>query len=89
MEVGSGTGGNLAMLSDFGRLFAMELNPEARALSDRRSIIKAEEGILPDGIPFGNQQFDLIAALTCSNILNLTWKAWWRCVPDWRSAENC
>jgi SAM-dependent methyltransferase len=62
LEVGSGTGGNLAMLSDFGRLFAMELNPEARALSDRRSIIKAEEGILPDGIPFGNQQFDLIAA---------------------------
>ncbi len=62
LEVGSGTGGNLAMLSQFGRLFAMELNPEARALSDRRSVVKAEHGMLPDRIPFGSQQFDLITA---------------------------
>jgi SAM-dependent methyltransferase len=62
LEVGSGTGGNLAMLSQFGRLFAMELDLEARALSDRRSVVMAEEGILPDRIPFGSRQFDLIAA---------------------------
>jgi SAM-dependent methyltransferase len=62
LEAGSGTGGNLAMLAQFGHLFAMELNPEARALSDRRSIAKAEEGMLPDRIPFGRQQFDLITA---------------------------
>jgi SAM-dependent methyltransferase len=40
----------------------MELNPEARALSDRRGVAKAEEGMLPDRIPFGRQQFDLITA---------------------------
>jgi SAM-dependent methyltransferase len=62
LEVGSGTGGNLAMLSHFGRLFAMELNTSARVLSDRRGIVKAEEGRLPDHIPFGDRQFDLIAA---------------------------
>jgi SAM-dependent methyltransferase len=50
------------MLSRFGRLFAMELNPEARALSDLRNIVKVEEGVLPDTIPFGNQKFDLITA---------------------------
>jgi SAM-dependent methyltransferase len=62
LEAGSGTGGNLAMLSQFGHLFAMELNSEARALSDQRRIVKAEEGMLPDRIPFGSQQFDLITA---------------------------
>jgi SAM-dependent methyltransferase len=62
LEVGSGTGGNLAMLSQFGRLSAMELDAEARFLSDRRGIVKAEEGILPHRIPFGNRRFDLITA---------------------------
>jgi SAM-dependent methyltransferase len=62
LEVGSGTGGNLAMLSQFGRLFAMELDAEARALSDRRRIVKAEKGILPHQIPFGDRRFDVIAA---------------------------
>lgn len=61
LEVGSGTGGNLAMLSEFGRLFAMELDAEARSFSDRRGLVKAEEGILPDRIPFGDRRFDLIA----------------------------
>ena len=62
LEVGSGTGGNLSMLSQFGRLFAMELNAEARALSDQRGIVRAEAGMLPDRIPFGDQQFDVITA---------------------------
>lgn len=62
LEIGSGTGGNLSMLSQFGRLFAMEMNPEARALSDRRGIVRAEAGLLPDHIPFGDQKFDVIAA---------------------------
>ncbi len=62
LEVGSGTGGNLSMLSQFGRLFAMEMDAEARALSDRRGIVKAEAGLLPEHIPFDDQRFDLIAA---------------------------
>jgi SAM-dependent methyltransferase len=62
LEVGSGTGGNLEMLSRFGRLFATELDTEARAFSDRRGIVKAEKGILPHQIPFGDRRFDLIAA---------------------------
>lgn len=62
LDVGSGTGGNLPMLARFGRVYAMELNAAARAMSDQRNIAKAEEGSLPDQIPFGSQNFDLITA---------------------------
>lgn len=60
LDVGSGTGGNLAMLARFGRVHPMELNAEARAISDKRNLAKAAEGMLPEQIPFGAQKFDLI-----------------------------
>lgn len=62
LEVGCGTGGNLAMLSRFGRLSALELDDDARALASGRGIVEVCSGRLPDRIPF-DQDFDLIVAL--------------------------
>ncbi len=59
LDAGSGTGGNLAMLSSLGHVYAMELDADARELAEKRGIVKLEEGELPGRIPFGGQQFDL------------------------------
>jgi SAM-dependent methyltransferase len=61
LDAGSGTGGNLAMLSSFGRVSAMELDEEARELANKRGIVKVEEGEFPSRIPFEGTQFDLVA----------------------------
>lgn len=61
LDAGSGTGGNLAMLLSFGRVFAMEMDAEARVLANKRGIVTVEAGEFPEHIPFGDQQFDLIA----------------------------
>ncbi len=59
LDAGSGTGGNLGMLSQYGNVFAMEMDGHARALASSRSIVRVEEGVLPHSIPFAPQQFDL------------------------------
>lgn len=61
LDAGSGTGGNLGMLSEYGTVFAMEMDEQARALASSRNIVKVEEGMLPHSIPFAPQQFDLAA----------------------------
>jgi SAM-dependent methyltransferase len=61
LDAGSGTGGNLAMLSSFGHVCAMEMDAEARALADKRGIVTVEEGEFPDRIPFADKQFGLVA----------------------------
>lgn len=60
LDAGSGTGGNLEMLSKFGHVFAMEMDGEARRLADARGIVTVEPGEMPDNIPFGQMRFDLI-----------------------------
>lgn len=60
LDVGCGTGGNLAMLSQAGNLKAMELNDAGRAMANSRGIVRAEPGRLPDALPFQGTQFDLI-----------------------------
>ena len=60
LDAGSGTGGNLAMLSAFGHVSAMELDEAARELANRRGIVKVQAGELPDRIPFGEMKFDLV-----------------------------
>ena len=62
LEVGSGTGGNLVMLSHHGRVSALEMDSDARKLSSEKThgqfTIRA--GNCPDDIPFQGEQFDLI-----------------------------
>jgi len=62
LEAGCGTGGNLAMLSRFGKLEAFELDDEARAIAESKMPIKVKHGILPDGIPFKAGTFDVVTA---------------------------
>jgi len=60
LDAGSGTGGNLRMLSGFCKLSAMEMDASARALANARGVVPVVEGQLPETIPFGDAQFDLV-----------------------------
>jgi SAM-dependent methyltransferase len=62
LELGAGTGGNLAMLGAFGRVIAVEMNDTARLIAASKNAgASIEPGRLPDGLPFGaEQKFDLI-----------------------------
>ncbi len=61
LELGSGTGGNLEMLSRFGRVTAVEMNETALEISARRNAgAEIKPGFLPNNLPLGAQKFDLI-----------------------------
>jgi SAM-dependent methyltransferase len=61
LELGSGTGGNLLMLSQFGGVTAVEMNEAAREISRRHgSNADIQAGYLPDDLPLADQKFDLI-----------------------------
>lgn len=62
LELGSGTGGNFAMLSRFGVVTAVELNEVARniSLGKTPSVQDVRAGSLPGDLPLGDQKFDLI-----------------------------
>src|SRR5437588_2989785 len=63
LEVGCGTGHNLAMLKEFGRLEASELDRCARAVANKRLPRKVKEARLPDLSMFERNGYDLIALL--------------------------
>lgn len=63
LDVGCGTGGNLALLSKYGRVSALEMNEAAREYSLQRGICEVRYGRLPDEIPYPDSQFDLIVLL--------------------------
>jgi SAM-dependent methyltransferase len=63
LEVGCGTGHNLAMLKEFGQLDASELDRCARALANKRLPRKVKEAKLPDLSMFKRNEYDLIALL--------------------------
>jgi len=63
LEIGCGTGHNLEMLGRFGRLDALELDDEARAIAERRLGRKAMSAPLPELAGVRNRHYDLIAAL--------------------------
>lgn len=62
LEVGSGTGGNLRMLTRHGKVSAMELNEIACKIANERQVIPVKLGGLPDKIPFSNE-YDIILIL--------------------------
>lgn len=63
LELGAGTGHNLAMLSRFGRVEASELDPIARELASERLGRPVVEAALPDLTMFPADSYDLIALL--------------------------
>lgn len=62
LEIGCGTGHNLSMLSGFGHVEGLELDDEARALSERRLGRAVLSSPLPElaGVP--DRHYDLIGA---------------------------
>ena len=63
LELGAGTGHNLAMLSRFGQVEASELDPIARKLASERLGKPVLEAALPDLTMFPQSAYDLIALL--------------------------
>jgi SAM-dependent methyltransferase len=63
LEVGCGTGHNLAMLGKFGKVEASELDDYARELATQRLGRKVEKVALPDLSKFPADAYDMIALL--------------------------
>lgn len=63
LEMGCGTGSNIALLRQFGRLDAVEPDGPARAFATRRSGLTVKGGLLPDGVDLDDDAYDLIAML--------------------------
>ena len=61
LEAGCGPGGNLEMLSGFGRVCAFEPHGPSRAVCAARGFARVLAGSLPDQIPFA-ERFDLVCA---------------------------
>lgn len=63
LEVGCGPGGNMRMLSRFGRLTCVESEPFARQLAGERGLAEVLPGELPDGLPAFSRRFDLVTVM--------------------------
>ena len=63
LEIGCGTGHNLAMLGEFGELDALELDATARALAEKRLGRPVLSAPLPELRGVAERHYDLIAAL--------------------------
>src|SRR5437773_12084536 len=75
LEIGCGNGGNLPLLSAYGRIVAVEVDEAARSRASSRGIARIERGWLPDRIPYGNRRFDLITVLDVLEHVNDDQKA--------------
>ena len=62
LEIGCGTGHNLAMLSGFGRVDGLELDDEARTLSEKRLGRSVMRSPLPELAEVADRHYDLIGA---------------------------
>lgn len=63
LEIGSGTGGNLKMLSRFGKVSSVEMDETARAIASDKTggVFDIRDGICPTDMPFKpGEKFDLI-----------------------------
>jgi SAM-dependent methyltransferase len=61
--LGCGSGGNLAMLADFGDLVAVEPHDGARNRAIARGLGRVLAGRLPDQVPLGPESFDAVVML--------------------------
>lgn len=62
LEIGCGTGHNLAMLGQFGKIDALELDDEARAIAEQRLGRKVLSAPLPGLAGVKDRHYDLIGA---------------------------
>ncbi len=62
LEVGCGSGGNLAMLSRFGAVSAIEPDGPSRDYAAARGLADVRDGWLPGGLPDFGAPFDLACA---------------------------
>lgn len=60
LEIGCGTGGNIALLNCFGDVTCVELDEAAAKLARERNISPVILGSLPDEMPHLSRQFDLV-----------------------------
>ncbi len=60
LEIGAGTGGNLGMLSQYGRVSAVEVDGFASQYASDVSGLQVSYGCLPDQLSFADASFDLV-----------------------------
>ncbi len=62
LEIGCGTGGNLPMLSSFGRVSAVEMDATARSIAEERTggRFDIRAGCCPTDMPSFGEKFDLV-----------------------------
>jgi SAM-dependent methyltransferase len=63
LEVGCGTGSNLALLQGYGTVDAVEPDDFARAFASDRSGVAVKGGYLPDGVALADGHYDFIVLL--------------------------
>lgn len=61
LDLGCGTGGNLAMLGGFGAVTGVEMDAEAARLARERGAGEVLEGYLPEHLPAGLGHYDCIS----------------------------
>lgn len=63
LDIGCGTGGNLAMLTQFGNVTGAEYDPQAAEIARGRQVAEIVPAGLPDDLPFEQDQFQLVTLL--------------------------
>ena len=63
LDLGCGTGGNLAMLSQFGEVLGAELDEHAAQMAREREIAPVIRGKLPDALPLAEATFQCVTLL--------------------------
>lgn len=60
LDVGTGAGGNMVTLADYGQVHGVEYEPTVRDHALKRGIGPVEHGKLPHEFPYGDKKFDLM-----------------------------